>query len=90
MTTEPVTSYNYYWPYGYHTYYREVYQPGYTEVQDVARHEIHLWTTTEGGRIVWAGTGQVLDPGSVDDVSREITELVIPELEKQNLIPEKA
>ena len=89
VTTEPVTAYSYTWPYGYHSYYREVYQPGYTEVQDVARHEIHLWTTTEGGRIVWAGTGQVIDPSSIDDVHEEIAELVIPELEKQNLIPKK-
>jgi hypothetical protein len=90
VTTEPVSTYNYHWPHGYYTYYREVYQPGYTEVQDVARHEIHLWTTTEGGRIVWAGTGQVIDPGSVEDVQEEIADLVIPELEKQRLIPEKS
>jgi len=85
VTTEPVTRYGY-WR-GYHTVYREVQHPGYIETQAVVRHQVDVWTSANGGRLVWAATGESIDPGSAQEVKSEITALIVPELEKQGIIP---
>ncbi len=87
-TTEPVTQYDY-WTNSYYTYYEEVYHPGFTETDSLSRHELHVWTTKETGRVVWAGTGELLNPGSAEAANREITKKLIPELAKQGIIPKE-
>ncbi len=87
VTTEPVTMYNG-WSNMYYTYYRDVEYPGYTETQELVRHEVNVWSAaTKGGRLVWMGTGEFLDPTSSAETNREITEMVLPELSSGNLIP---
>jgi hypothetical protein len=88
-TREPVTRYNP-WTNRYYTFWTEVHHPGYTETERVVRHEIHLWTTTEGGRLVWAGTGAVLDPRERGAVRQEIVDLILPELTRNGLIPPRS
>lgn len=88
ISREPVTRYNP-WTNRYYTFYADVHHPGYTETAQVVRHEMHLWTTTEGGRLVWAGTGAVIDPVEQGAVRGEVSRLLIPELTKNGLIPPK-
>lgn len=73
----------------YYTIYREVYEPGYSDTLKVMRHDIELWSTKENGQLVWAGTGETLDPSSREAVRKEITELIIPELARQGIIPKE-
>jgi hypothetical protein len=73
----------------YHTIYREVYEPGYSDTLKIMRHDINLWSTKEGGQLVWAGTGETLDPSSREEVRSEITGLIIPELVRQGIIATK-
>lgn len=73
----------------YYTVYRQVQDSGYVETDKLVRHEIDVWTTTEGGRMVWSGTGEILDPGSGQQIRSEITGLIIPELARQAIIPDK-
>ena len=87
-TTDPVTQYDY-WTNSYYTYYEEVYHPGFTETDSLSRHELHVWTTKETGRVVWAGTGELLNPGSAEAANREITKKLVPELAKQGIIPKE-
>ncbi|MSS71801.1 MAG: hypothetical protein EXS64_09965 [Candidatus Latescibacteria bacterium] len=87
VTTVPVTRYNW-WTDAYHTYYQEVYQPGYTETERLAHHEINVWTT-KNSHLIWAGTGEMLDTTSREDVIHEITQMIVPELARQGIIPAK-
>lgn len=73
----------------YHTFYRDVQQPGYTDTSKVVRHDVSVFTTENVGRLVWAGTGEMIDPGSGEAIRHEITGLVIPELAREGIIPKK-
>jgi hypothetical protein len=74
----------------YDTFYREVQEPGYTDTTKVARNEISVFTTQpEGGFLIWAGTGETIDPSSRQQVRHEISSLIAPELVRQGIIPEK-
>jgi hypothetical protein len=74
----------------YFSFYRDVQQSGTTDTSRVVRHEISVFTTQqEGGRLVWAGTGEMLDPTSREDVTLEVSGLIVPELVRQGIIPGK-
>lgn len=73
----------------YYTYYRDVHYPGYTETDSVVSYETHVWSTKDGGRMVWAGTSQSVNPSSSEQVNREISKLIVPELAHKNVIPRK-
>jgi hypothetical protein len=73
----------------YSTFYRDVQEPGYTDTSKIVRHEVSIFTTQEGGRLVWAGTGELINPGSREEVRSEITKVIIPELVRQGIIPTK-
>ncbi len=88
VTREAVTRYNER-KNTYHTYYRDVQQPGYTDTSMVVRHDVSVFTTQEGSRLVWAGTGEMIDPSSRGAIRDEIVGLVIPELARQGIIPVK-
>jgi hypothetical protein len=99
LATERVTTYvpgyvmamPYYAPYrwhrGYFMFYDQMYHTGYLETSRVVRHEVNVWTTGEGGHMIWTGIGEVIDPSSVKQVNHEIVELVVPELTKKKIIP---
>lgn len=70
----------------YYNYYRRVYEPGYVENDQVVRYEINLWSARDSGRLVWTGTTESVDPMSVEQVSREISSKIVPELEEQGVL----
>jgi hypothetical protein len=84
-TQEPVTRRNP-WTGNYYTYWREIHHPGYTETERIVIHQVDVWSTKDGGRLVWTGNARTLDPNSSEVVSKEITSLVIPELMKKGLL----
>lgn len=86
VTIEPVVQYNP-WLNEYYTRYQNVYFPGYTETENVVRHEVNVWTTGGGGQLIWSGTGDVVDPSSSQDVNAQIVRLIVPELARQGIIP---
>jgi hypothetical protein len=88
VQSELVTHYSG-WTQKYHSVYRDVVHPGYTDSDRVVRQEINVWTTKEAGYLVWAATGETLDPSSGEAVRDEITGLIVPELEHQGIIPAK-
>jgi hypothetical protein len=87
-TSEPVTLTNP-WTSAYYTVYRDVHHRGHVETQQVVRYETSVWTTKQDGRMVWDGTSEVTDPTSDEQVDREIAGLIVPELAKQGLVPNK-
>ena len=89
VKSEPVTRYNER-THAYTTFYREVQLPGYTDTSKTVRHEVNVLTTQpEGGLLVWAGTGEMINPSSREAVRNEITGLIVPELARQGIIPAK-
>jgi hypothetical protein len=73
----------------YSTFYRDVQQPGYTDTNKVVRHEVNVFSTQEGGSLVWAGTGEMINPTSREAVRSEVTGLFGPELARQGIIATK-
>ena len=51
------------------------------------RFQTDLWIADgHGGRLVWIGRSETINPASANDLSRELTEKIIPELVKQGLL----
>ena len=50
-------------------------------------YETDVRSTMDGGRMVWAGTSQSVNPSSSEEVNREISKLIVPELSRKNVIP---
>lgn len=84
-TTRPVTMMDH-WSGAYYTHYEEVYRPGYTETEEVVRHQVDVWSTLDGGRMVWCGSTRNMNPSSIDNVREEVTALIVPELVKTGVI----
>ena len=86
--TKPVIRYSP-WTQTYYTIYRTIVEPPTVDTEKVVRHAIDVWATKEPGALVWTGTGETLDPTSAEAVRREVTDLIVPELEHQGIIPAK-
>jgi hypothetical protein len=85
VTERPVTRFNR-WTGSYQTYIRRVREPGYTETDKIVRHQIDVWSSGEDGNLVWSGTTETIDPNSSQDVGREISRLIVPELARAGVI----
>lgn len=75
VTTVPVTRWSRFRG-AYFTAFREVYQPGYVETNEVRNFQTDVWSTDEGGRLVWSATVKAYDPvgetGVRDVVAKKI------------------
>jgi hypothetical protein len=88
ITQVPVYGYDP-WYNTYSMYYRDVYQPGYFATDTIIRYRTDVMDTKDKGELVWTATSEVIDPTSSQAVDHEITEMIIPELAKQGVIPRK-
>jgi hypothetical protein len=74
----------------YITFYRDVQDPGVTDTNRIERQEISvLLANDDGGRLIWSGTGQQINPTSREEVRQEISALIAPELIDEGIIPKK-
>jgi len=87
-TLEPVNRLNP-WTGYYHTYYDEVYSPGYTETDQVLRYQIDVYSAHDAGSLVWSGVTETIDPSSETAVYREVSHLIIPELAHAGVVPNR-
>lgn len=78
-----------YWGSYYYPAYQTVYQPGYVDRDEIVRVRIDVWSTDQGGTLVWTGTTESIDPSSTDQLRREIIKLVVPELRRAGVIVTK-
>lgn len=88
ITQVPVYGYDP-WYNTYSVYYQDVYEPGYFATDTIIRYRTDIWDTRDKGELVWTATSEVIDPTSSQAVDHEITEMIIPELAKQGVIPRK-
>lgn len=74
----------------YRTFYRDVQEAGTTDTNRIVRQQVVVFAAgATGGRMVWAGTGELINPASRDEVRNELTGLIVPELSQQGIIPGK-
>jgi hypothetical protein len=70
----------------YQGVYRDEYVPGYVAEDRIINNAVHVWSTRDGGKLVWAGSFESTNPSGVPQVSKEVTSIVIPQLEKSRII----
>lgn len=84
VTTQPVSRLG--WRGYYRTYWVDVMHPGYVEQDITARREVELWAVHDGGRLIWTGIGETVNPGSPTEVTHDVAHNVVPELARQGFI----
>jgi hypothetical protein len=64
-----------------------IYTPGYMETEKEAQVEVNSYSTAKpDGELVWTGTTNTFDAGSVKKVIKDLVKIVTKELEKENII----
>jgi hypothetical protein len=64
-----------------------IYTPGYMETEKEAQVEVNSYSTAKpDGELVWTGTTNTFDAGSVKKVIKDLVKIITKELEKENII----
>ncbi len=64
-----------------------IYTPGYMETEKQAQVEVNSYSTAKpDGELVWTGTTNTFDVGSVKKIIKDLVKAVSKELEKENII----
>jgi len=77
------------WTGVFHTYYEDVYHPGYVEDVKVVVHQVDVWSTKDKGKLLWMGKVETYDPSSNKETSEDAIHTVSKELAERGMIPEK-
>jgi hypothetical protein len=86
MRPEQVTSWDRFGR--FHSYWVTVQQPGYTETSTIIQLQTDLWTTSgASGQLAWSGTLRTLDAINNDSVDRAVNHNIMPEMEKEGVVP---
>jgi hypothetical protein len=85
VSVEPFQRYSYWWN-TYYTYYQDVYHPPYTVTQSVFSVRTDLSLPQEGGKLVWSGTSEQIDPSSPDQFRKSVADRVMDRLSKAHLV----
>ena len=87
MRRETVTSRDFYG--SFHSYWRDVQDPGHTETDEIRSFQTEVWITGSDARLVSSATLRTLESVSNHTVESAVSRSIIPELEKQGLVPRK-
>jgi hypothetical protein len=75
---------------GYYGYYDRfgtvIYEPGYYRTDTYVKVETSLYDVA-GGKLLWAGVSETLNPSSVNGLIKEIVETARDRLREQGLLP---
>jgi hypothetical protein len=82
----PVAYYGTFYGY-YNTLYPVVYTPGYMQTERVGQVEVNLYSTAKpDGELVWTGTTNTFEIGSVMKTIKSLVNVVTKQLEKENIV----
>ncbi|TFG88112.1 MAG: hypothetical protein E4H17_02870 [Gemmatimonadales bacterium] len=73
----------------FHTYWRSIQDPGYTETDEIRRFQTDVWATGGGGRLVSSSTLRTLESVGNRTIETAVSKYIIPLLEKQGVVPKK-
>jgi hypothetical protein len=71
----------------FHAYWRDVQDPGHTEIDEIRRVQTDVWSTGDRGRLVWSGTLRTLDSVSNRTMETAVSEEIVPVMAAQGLVP---
>ena len=75
------------WWGGYWYTYEKVFVPGYLETERRVRAQTDLWRTSDGGgKLVWSGTSETLDPRNAAQAAREVGAAIAKAMAKAKVI----
>jgi len=72
---------------GYSTYWKDVRVPGYTETNRVRRFQVNVWTTQNGGRMIWSATIETPEAAAQESVRDVIQKNIVAELVTAGILP---
>ena len=75
------------WSGRYHHYFFEL-QHEATAGREVPHRVDVVQSDSRGGQMVWTALGKGVDPSSVDEVTREVSHAIVPEMAKAGVIPD--
>jgi hypothetical protein len=84
---EAVTTQDFYG--GFHSYWRDVQDPGHTETDEIRQVQTEIWATGDSGRLIWSSTLRTLESVSNRTMETAVSKDILPVLERQGLIPKK-
>jgi hypothetical protein len=71
----------------YTSYWKDVRVPGYTETNEVRRFQTSVWTTQDGGRMIWSGTIETDDAAANGPARDSIRKQIATELVAAGILP---
>jgi hypothetical protein len=72
----------------YYRWWWRYHQPGYVETYKLARHEIDVYMTRDGGEtMVWSGTSDQTDPATMEEIRASVAKQAVAKLAEQGIIP---
>jgi hypothetical protein len=84
---ETVTSRDFYG--SFHTYWRDVQEPGHTETDEIRTFQTDVWATGGNGGLVSSGKLRTLESVTSRTIGIAVSRYIVPELERQGLVPKK-
>ena len=84
VTRQPVMTQDYFG--NFHAYWRDVQEPGHTEIDELRRVQTDVWSTGGGGRLIWSGILLTLDSVSGRTAQTAVAEDIAPAMEKQGVL----
>jgi hypothetical protein len=85
VTTVPVTRWSRFRG-RYYTAFREVYEPGYVETNEVRNFQTDVWSTDEGGRLVWSSSVQAFDPAAESGMRDVVAKKIVARAVKDGIL----
>ena len=73
----------------FHTYWRDVQDPGHTETDQISSFQTEVWATGGGGGLVCSVKLRTLESVTSRTIGLAVTRYIDPELEKQGLVPKR-
>jgi len=74
----------------YYTYWKDVQVPARAETSTIANFQTDVWTTTDGGRLVWSGTTQTTEGITGAAIQEQTHKLFLPELAKSGILARRS
>ena len=87
MRRETVTTRDFYG--SFHSYWRDVQDPGYTETEEIRAVQTDVWATGSSGRLISSGTLRTLESVNNRTIETAVSRYIIPVLARQGLVPRK-
>jgi hypothetical protein len=73
----------------FHTYWRDVQDPGHTETDEIRTFQTDVWATGGSGGLISSGKLRTLESVTSRSIGTAVSRYIVPELESQGLVPKK-